>query len=285
MAYKKMSWVLGALLLLSLVAQAGPTVSPVGENLYFKVGTNSSLDDIIWVDSLGGGGRFNGYAGTTSNPSTLINLWCVDSQLTFNRGTVYQANILTFDSIGGSYNIRYEDLGYGSTGSDYFRIALPDSVSVLDTAPEQAAFRYRMAAWLITQYQDGSAYDNTDYYSPDDTARNDAIQTAIWAAMDTQGNNPSLTLSNGATQVTESSYWFNQAANFVANNYNDPFFNRWAVVSAWVIGTSLSNTDETTGLGVVQTFLTEVPEPGFYGLLALGLSGLWLAIKRRREAA
>jgi hypothetical protein len=246
------------------------------------VGTNSSLDNIIWVAGLGGGGRFNGYAGTTSNPSTLINLWCVDSQLTFNRGTVYQANILTFDSIGGTYNIRYEDLGYGSaTGTDYFRIALPASVSVANTAPQQAAFRYRMAAWLITQYQAGPTYEASDYYSPADTARNDAIQTAIWAAMDTQGNNPNLTLSGDALT------WFNDAATFVGNNYNDPLFSRWAVVSAWVIGTSLSNTDgnPNSGLGVVQTFLTEVPEPGFYGLLALGLSGLWLAIKRRREAA
>ena len=34
--------------------------------------------------------------------------------------------------------------------------------------------------------------------------------------------------------------------------------------------------------GYSNTFLAPIPEPGFYGVLAIGLAGLFLAVKYRR---
>jgi hypothetical protein len=37
------------------------------------------------------------------------------------------------------------------------------------------------------------------------------------------------------------------------------------------------------GVGYVNSFLAPIPEPGFYGILAIGLAGLFLAVKYRRN--
>jgi hypothetical protein len=43
--------------------------------------------------------------------------------------------------------------------------------------------------------------------------------------------------------------------------------------------------DVSANLSVIDQYVSQVPEPGFYGALALGLSGLTFLVRRRRRAA
>jgi hypothetical protein len=314
---RRIVWLLGVLLLVSLSAQALDTYAdfqrnaPIGADFWLTVGHhNAGLE--TQADVVGNGGRFSGYVNTSGfyNTSggaaslnqniklytpaqpdvpgnstgtaplantTRINLWCVDNQLSFEPWKAYQANILTLNYIGGAYDIRYENLPLNGDG---FANPIPNNLGVANLSPDQAAFRYRMAIWLVTQYE--GAGGAGDYRNPLNNDRNKAIQHAAWAVMDTTGNGPATAINAYSKNGHTSSYWFNEAATWVAGNFNHNLFKRWAVVSAWNTAGGLSNNPASDR---VQTFLTEVPEPGFYGLLALGLSGLFVAIKRRRASA
>lgn len=171
-------------------------------------------------------------------------------------------------------------------------------------AGEEALFRYRMAGYLLDQYTSVATYtsDQTTVfvkgdglygigkYTPTNTTngRNQAIIKAIWSAMDTDtdtgGSNDQPALA-GDVQT-----WFDRAALYVSTNWNTQAaiteWSKWVVVSGWDSNNYVKNSG-----GPVQTFLTErppsltdVPEPGFYGLLATGISGLfWFAARRRKD--
>ena len=255
------------------------------------------------------GGRFDGRLGTNSTNAnnTLVNLWCVDAQLFFNWDTPYRANSLGFSEIdgesasgstwttgtGGSRDVRYED----AQAPNSFNDAIPNfrhatGFSPAGNAPgEEALFRYRMAAFLLDQYNSVATFDNsqstvfvngvdaqfgTGKYDPRNSARNQAIIGAIWAAMDTDTDSDNRDAPAGNIQT-----WFDTAATYVNTNWaNASIWSKWAVVSGWT-GTSYV---QNSG-GPVQTFLTETPEPGFYGLLCTGLGALvWTASRRKRNA-
>jgi hypothetical protein len=271
------------------LASAQPTSAPVGHELYLQMGPSGPAHDVINVSGIGGGGRFTGYINTGGFSGSLgqVNLWCVDAQLQFNWNGQYRTNVLGFHEINnegtthsgplgstpwaaGHRDVRYEDIANFSGPGDRFRNQLV-STNPLVNAGYEAAFRYRMAAWLITQYRSKSSL--AGMYDPIDNNVNRAIQRAIWVTMDTTGDTDDV--NNDLASID----WFRAAADYVDANFHSSEWSRWAVVSAWEPATAYIT---NSGLRV-QTFLTEVPEPGFYGLLALGLSALVLMRSRRRS--
>lgn len=295
---------------------AGPTIAPTGNELYLTMGPSNTADVVI------NGGRFDGRLGTdpVNANNTLVNLWCVDAQLYFNWDTPYRANSLGFEAIdgesasgntwtagtGGSRDVRYEDVvapnGVSNDTIANFRFATGYNPSGSDPG-EDALFRYRMAGYLLDQYSSLATFDNnqttvfvdgvdtqfgTGKYDPRNSARNQAIIGAIWAAMDTDTDGDDRPALAGDVET-----WFNRAATYVNTNWaSNALWSKWAVVSGWAGTTYVQNSG-----GSVQTFLTErnpptntpndpVPEPGFYGLLCTGLGALvWTASRRKNSQA
>jgi hypothetical protein len=144
-----------------------------------------------------------------------------------------------------------------------------------------------MEAYLISQY-DYQTSGNADSGLVSDP-HNDTIQEAIWSI--THNNDSSFESNSGAPNYIYSAGvqgWIDQAlANYQA--YFKANGNDWAVVSWGVQSNGALNT--VAGYGdptndALQTFLVQVtPEPGFYGALALGLSGLLFFIRRKRKAS
>lgn len=322
----------------ALFAINGPTIAPTGWDLYLKMGPSGDL--------VNNGGRFDSYISNAPIPSSATtaaplaaNMWCVDAQLQFQYGVNYRTNSLGFEEINGESttktgpqvnspnqqpwtqgqrDVRYEDVqGYAtsnntSNGVDNFLKALPIT---LVNGTDGALFRYRMAAYLLDQYQSStsvllSASDperrmlaagsvGTGKYDPLNNDRNKSIINAIWRAMDTEYDTTNQGSANGDTL-----FWYTTAAQYVDTNWADATkWSKWAVVSAWVADCDPNNNspcyvrnNNGSDANRVQTFLTErnppppsipdnpVPEPGFYGLLATGVSGLfWFASRRKKN--
>jgi hypothetical protein len=47
---------------------------------------------------------------------------------------------------------------------------------------------------------------------------------------------------------------------------------------------SVAGTNAGVHLSIIEQRFEQVPEPGFYGLLSLGLGGLFVAVRRRKTA-
>lgn len=295
---------------------AGPTIAPTGWDLYLRMGPNSNSGTNSDYVTVGGasGGRFEGTLGTssTSSANRNINLWCIDAQLYFNPNTSYRANSLGFNEINGEgqlrtgtqqapsvpwgsgqRDVRYEDVpGYVNNGAyvpatganDNFLVPL--GIALKSDVSDGATFRYRMAAFLLDQYESNAsslgnqvklAVQNIGQgkYDPRNSTRNQSILRAIWTAMDTEGDSPNQPNLSG-----DAAFWFNEAAKYVNDNYAESNWTKWRIVSGWSGTTYVRNSGET-----VQTFLTETPEPSFYGLLGAGLSALAWAARRKKKGA
>lgn len=218
-----------------------------------------------------------GFAGILNGIPTTF--WCVDSQLYINRGVnSYLANAVRLTNLNqGAWDgaTRYEDVsGYKGDA-----VSGPGWVLDLGDSFNVAEARFRMAAWLVSQYSGFPAGPSAG------DARNQAIQRAIWRIMlnetETPNQNNSYILTGDiSTGAPTGSSWIDAAKDYVSAHYNDDFFYHWAIVSGGLL---------SSGDGYVfdpnnkkQTFLVRAaPEPGFYGLLALGLAGLLLAFQRR----
>jgi hypothetical protein len=236
----------------------------------------------------GCGGEFNGTLSTVIG-STVIpdgvqaNFWCVDAQEDFNYGTQGYADVVQL-SQAGSFpdDVRYS----GVTNSG------PPTWTDTSLSPS-AIVRYEMAAWLVSQYPGGVGT------SPDNPvitggAQSDAIQEAIWTIMN--NNSPGLQApypaGDEASPSLVSSYITQAAASFSTVNADD-----WAVVS-WAADPNSNPAGALVAGQNYQTFLVNLaggsssnnnengltPEPGFYGVLTVGLGGLLLAIRRRKTA-
>jgi hypothetical protein len=130
------------------------------------------------------------------------------------------------------------------------------------------------------QYQSSTTPNNIG--APANSARDQAIQRAIWEIMENNkytSSPPSLTgdISSGAPSGSDWIQW-------AIANVSHTDFTKWAVVSGAYQsynGNWQLDLKDTTR---VQTFLVEVvPEPGFYGLLALGVVALGYKIRRRDQ--
>lgn len=345
----------------ALFAINGPTIAPTGWDLYLKMGPSGDL--------VSNGGRFDSFISTAPIPSgsgqplpVAANMWCVDAQLQFQYNVNYRTNSLGFEEINGEgttrtgaqvnypvqqpwtqgqRDVRYEDVGAynpSDTGDNFvnaLRDLNGDAIATSNAAyTDGALFRYRMAAYLLNQYEafsggtfgtaagaanasnlgtttvladNAAAYGKGKYdpKGPTSSARNTAIIKAIWAAMNTEGDSS----GNIASPTSDANilFWYKTATEYVRGNWNNASkWSSWAVVSAWVADCGSTNTApcyvrnfNNTNYGDanrVQTFLTErtplpptipdnpVPEPGFYGLLATGVSGLfWFATRRKKN--
>jgi hypothetical protein len=197
-----------------------------------------------------------------------VSFWCVDQQLDIPGGVVsFQASVAPISAASGSplYDVRYEDATF---------------VHAIGGDTADAVFRYKMAAWLTTLFDEALGGGH---------AKNKAIQRAIWKAMDTtHGGNQTgsfVTVYSGFDYYTE-------AINFVTNNAADILFSYFRVVSGYQLGANYYLADSNANKSVTgrqyQTFLTysrsfgpeEVPEPGTLALMGAGLVAA--ALYRRR---
>jgi len=233
--------------------------TPTYVGLAKSIAINSSLGS-----AAGGGGSFE---GTVEGFTTAF--WCVDSQLTFSYGNSGLANVIRLDGVTAT-NTQYGNVtNLGNPSWTH----LSDLSG--DPLPSSASERYAMAAHLISQYTGF----NTSVAS---SARNDAIQRAIWAIInnDTAGILAGYSAITGAEGGGDTSiaYWVDLARQSYASV--DP--TQWAVVS-WVVDASGS----LSGTPNRQTFLVQVsapiPEPSaavLYGL-ALGVAAVGVRGRRR----
>jgi hypothetical protein len=255
-----------------LVSLACATPAPIPaflsntmENITVTTSTNTTL--LCNIVPGGCGGQFYGTVGTDNN----VAFWCVDDQLNFGSGASGPANIVLLDAINGT------NTQYGGLDNTHFTNGLGGTYS--------APARYEMEAYLISQY-DGFS---TGLISGE-TLTQDAIQEAIWAIMNND-THPGVGYHdiNGAissvTPNTEDGYWIYQAT----QNYAGVNLEGWAAVT-WVVDASTGTIGVPGAYGDIkgaasQTFLVRVtPEPGFYGALALGMSGLVFFVRRRKRA-
>lgn len=273
----------------------------------------------------GYGGAFqpeiSGSTPATSAP-VLTTVWCVDYQLDVEQGDVYAANITQLSQITPTNtNVQYNNLTttQSSTspyGSEAWANTVTDPAnSSVDT--NSAAYRYALAAALVSQYVSPSN-DPDDPANPLNDAENRAIQTAIWYVTYNSdystpagpwNTNPSTPGNSGGAPFNPTAYGVESStlntSNFLywvswaETNVDDVNLNDWAVISGPITGGALES--PLNDGGVYQTFLVQltpsgtttnfggpeppVPEPAFYGLLALGLAALFMAARLRNAQA
>ncbi len=254
----------------------------------------SSGSSCVSVNGVACGGEFTGTLGTGvgNNNPVPINFWCVDSQEDFYFGQGGLAQVVALPQITNSDpNVRYSGVT-NSPGAAVWTnqtISLPTGLPASSiTLASDAKTRYEMAAYLVSQFPGFDASVNGG--NPESTA----IEGAIWDIMsnNTAAENPFNYFpalgTTGSPAVTDVDYWIYQAS--LASNY-DSTANNFAVLSWDAVNPSGL---VPIGAGNAQTFLVELsntggggqnptPEPTFYGALAIGMSGMALAVRRRKK--
>jgi len=268
-----------------------PNASYLGINKYISIptgqaGTSNGYNLGLPVGP--GGGEFLttlSNTGSSSASNILVGAWCVDDQLFVdpanpiatthtNVGNVISMNDLA--ATPGLSTVRYSNVTNGGSPG------WTNTVANASALPTSALARYEMAAYLVSQYTGFSATISGS------AARENAIQQAIWAITNNstptqqQAGHSAISAIGG---VTTTGYWVNQAL----LNYSSVDTRQWAIISwgAAVDGT-LNTGGYLTASPALQTFLVlttiPVPEPGFYGAMALGLTGLFMVMSRRKKA-
>ena len=272
-----------ALLLAAGVALASPVPVPgsqLGTGLPVEVQTNPATSYPAYPSypvSVSGVGVGGGFAGILNGVPTTF--WCVDSQIYLNRGTnSYLANAVRLTDLNQGVwdgKTRYEDVsGYKGDSADG-----PGWILNLGDPFNSAEVRFRMAAWLVSQYSGFPAGPSVS-----DT-RNQAIQRAIWRIMlneteTANQTNSSILSGDVSTGAPAGGTWIDAALSYVSAGYSDDFFHHWAIVSGGLMPGDDGYVFDPNNKK--QTFLVRAaPEPGFYGLLALGLAGLLWAFQKR----
>jgi len=269
--------------------------------------------------SSGCGGGFQsdvygpGVTQATGTP-TLTTVWCVDYQLDVTTSSQYITDVKTLNSIASPID---DNVRYGNLNSVDPTGAAPGSWTnaVTDAAAPSlantAAYRYTLAAALVSQYVDSTSTSNPTNLNGGSPV-NAAIQEAIWYITYNsdyqtgatwpppgQGIAPTRTCGSGqsalnSTGNTDYTCWV-QYAEANANSVNT---SAWAVVSGPAdnngnLLTPPSNCPTCEGLPAFQTFLAQVnpggqlthenptPEPTYF-LLTFAMGGLILLVRRRQ---
>jgi hypothetical protein len=292
-----------AVVLPVLPALAGTTELPSGfagsSTDYIVLDSNSFPGGNLICFAAGCGGGFQGTiygpgATTATGPSTLTSVLCVDYQLDVTGASQYIANISTLNavSVPADNNVRYGNLNtVDPTGATPgWTNAVTDPTN-LDgggaTAENSAAYRYTLAAALVSQYADTTATanpTNLDGSSP----VNQAIQEAIWYITYNSDYQTGATWApaglgagapvacSGPNNVNTNYMCWVQYAEANANTVNT---SAWAVISGPANSSgNLLAPQIINGSPSYQTFLAQVdgsptPEPTYF-VLTLALGGL-----------
>jgi hypothetical protein len=280
--------VLGTILLAPVYgAPAGIPVGLLGT--HYVTFDGNSFQNLIGAFPVGYGGAFQPSIYTDASSAQgspfISTVWCVDYQLGVDPGSDYTANITALSQITTpDPNVRYGNLPSDSqTWSNTL-----NPVNSYGFNANSAVYRYTLAAALVSEYQDAS--NQIDPTNLANSSRNKAIQTAIWYLTYNNEYNPGAAWAPfdpaqyGASDGNVNSpndyrYWVNWAE----NNVTSVDMSAWAVISgpANADGTLLAPGSDNG----YQTFLVQVdalPEPTFFGLLAIGLMGLTAVAVRRR---
>jgi hypothetical protein len=227
----------------------------------------------------GNGGGFAGtvWTGTTNNAGGTpiggagqqyaTTMWCVDSQMFFSNGNQGLANLNLLTTLPTS-QARYGTVDDATNGDGDPGWTNDFGSSILNSS----VARFKMAAWLVQQYSGFPAGPSVN--GPPNTN----IQKAIWTIIhnSTPGADGPGFSSIGSDNTSGGVlYWVNAAK----ANYSSIDPNKWAIVTWLVDVGGILNVDLDN-----QTFLVQVvPEPGFYGLLAIGFCGLFVVARRRER--
>ena len=274
-------------------APLSPASSYIGLDYMQMAGDWNSLNEgAAACFSEGCGGEFAGNITTNGlGPSSLptaaaANFWCVDYQENFDYNYQGYADVVALSNVTGNAQVRYSNVGTGG--------AAPTWTDDLGSAYDTAQVRYEMAAWLVSQYPGVLGNPGDPIITSGSTA--DAIQQAMWVIMSntSSGNGFSSQFTTG--DVFEDSALVNQYISQAQlySNYGN-VTDQWGIVS-WTADPNSNPAGALNANGAnYQTFLVDLsgsttggqgpttPEPAFYGVLAMGLSGLVFAARRRQK--
>lgn len=175
-------------------------------------------------------GPYKGQLGSGPGAPT-VDLFCVDYMNHSSIGQVWNAK----KGFIGATNINISNARYGATTN--------------------ALEKYRMAAWLTTQFATAPATQWGD------------IHATIWHLM-----------TPGAPGYVPNSSWLSAAQNFYLTNSNPHYYDQFMILSD-------VNMSSPNGAGIrtagVQEFIVVTPEPGTMLLLGTGMVGLLLVGYKR----
>jgi hypothetical protein len=245
----------------------------------------------------------NGPVGTPG----LTTVWCVDYQLDVEPNDQYSANITSLASITTPTD---NSVRYGNQTTDWANPVTDPSNPSVNT--NSAAYRYALTAALISEYEDVNSsisspltvntadpINNPDPTNPVDNSVNQAIQTAIWymtynseyeAASWAPFNPAAYNVQQGSAASNPSNYLY--WVNWAEHNVDSVNLNDWAVISGSVKDGVLQVPNgnyqtflvQVDGPTTITTFGEPTPEPAFYGVLGVGLAGLFAARMRKKSA-
>lgn len=224
---------------------------------------------------------------STTGLSTIANVFCVDYQLNVTYGSAYVTDIQTLKNITSPTDqyVQYGEITTSGGSSPSWSNGLSGPTTVDGTTDtNSAAYRYTLAAALVSQYvYSGGTLDGSN-------PTNLAIQEAVWyiTANNTSGTDPGFGFPTpNAGSNTNYAYWLNYVLTNQNNVVTNVNLNQWAVVSGPANPSTgvVNGPANVDGLNSYQTFLVQVtPEPTFYGVLAIGLGGLFFAARRRTRS-
>jgi hypothetical protein len=268
---------------------------------------------ICFSDGCGGAFQATVYGpGATSatGAGVLTSVWCVDYQLEVTYGSEYVANITTLNDINSTTesNVRYGTLD-SSTSAPGWVNPVSDTSGIDGGDANSSAYRYTLAAALVSQYVDSS--NAVSPTNPDGgSSVNKAIQEAIWYITYNNEYPADGTTWPPETDITSSDACTTTGETNVTNPVNYMCWVKYAEANAANVNTGAWAvvSGQTNSQGVLQapgplngvygqypsyqTFLVQVtpggpigqqsptPEPTYF-VLTLGLGGLIVFARRR----
>jgi len=265
---------------------------------YIQFDGNSYPGANLICFSAGCGGEFQAtispgpLAPTAQVPKVTVpvTVWCVDYQLNVTTGSQYAADVSLLSNITHptDTSVQYGTLpNNNAKWTNPLTSDLPTGVAaggigptVDGGAPSTAAYRFTLAAALVSQYVSNPG---TPGFLNGGLAENTAIQEAIWylTSNTTNGTDsafPFGSLTANVNDVNNYAYWLNKVLtpnNSLVANLD---LTRWAVISGPIGPDGTVSPANVGGYNSYQTFIAEVtPEPSFYGILGASLVGLFAA--------